>query len=164
MEFDFVIVGAGSAGCALANRLSADGKHTVALIEAGPADRNPWIHIPVGYFRTMGNPKSDWMYVTEADKGIAGRAISWPRGRVLGGSSSINGLLYVRGQPQDYDYWAQLGCTGWSWDNVLPLFKRSETWRGEDATDVRGEDGPLSVQESRLTREVVDKAFPSLCG
>ena len=156
MEFDFVIVGAGSAGCALANRLSADGKHTVALIEAGPADKNPWIHIPVGYFRTMGNPKSDWMYVTEADKGIAGRAISWPRGRVLGGSSSINGLLYVRGQPQDYDYWAQLGCTGWSWDNVLPLFKRSETWRGEDTTGVRGEDGPLSVQESRLTREVVD--------
>ena len=156
MEFDFVIVGAGSAGCALANRLSADGKHTVALIEAGPADRNPWIHIPVGYFRTMGNPKSDWMYVTEADEGIAGRSISWPRGRVLGGSSSINGLLYVRGQPQDYDYWAQLGCTGWSWDNVLPLFKRSETWRGKDLNGVRGDGGPLSVQESRLTREVVD--------
>lgn len=156
MEFDFVIVGAGSAGCALANRLSADEKYSVALVEAGPADTNPWIHIPVGYFRTMGNPKTDWGYMTEQDEGIAGRAISWPRGRVLGGSSSINGLLYVRGQPQDYDYWAQLGCTGWSWDSVLPLFKRSETWRGKNGSEVRGHSGPLSVQDSRLTREVVD--------
>ncbi|MEX0283646.1 MAG: GMC family oxidoreductase [Paracoccaceae bacterium] len=156
MEFDFVIVGAGSAGCALANRLSADDRYSVALVEAGPADRNPWIHIPVGYFRTMGNPKSDWMYVTEADDGLAGRSISWPRGRVLGGSSSINGLLYVRGQARDYDHWAQLGCTGWSWDSVLPLFKRSETWHGEHIDEARGADGPLSVQNSRLTRKVVD--------
>ncbi|MCH2066353.1 GMC family oxidoreductase [Shimia sp.] len=156
MEFDFVIVGAGSAGCALANRLSADERYSVALIEAGPADRNPWIHIPVGYFRTMGNPKSDWMYVTEPDDGISGRAISWPRGRVLGGSSSINGLLYVRGQPQDYDHWAQQGCFGWSWEDVLPLFKRAETWQGADESGVRGAEGPLSVQESRLTRTVVD--------
>lgn len=130
---------------------------TVALLEAGPRDTNPWIHIPVGYFRTMGNPRSDWRYRTEPDKGIAGRSISWPRGRVLGGSSSINGLLYVRGQPQDYDGWAQMGCTGWGWDGVLPYFKRSETWKGPDGTGLRGTDGPLSVQTSRLQRQIVDR-------
>lgn len=157
MEFDYIIVGAGSAGCALANRLSDDGRHSVALVEAGPVDRNPWIHIPVGYFRTMGNPNTDWCYATENDVGIAGRSISWPRGRVLGGSSSINGLLYVRGQRQDYDHWAQLGCNGWSWEHVEPLFKRSETWSGEHVGDERGNNGPLSVQNSRLTREVVDR-------
>ncbi|UWR10650.1 GMC family oxidoreductase [Sulfitobacter mediterraneus] len=156
MEFDFIIVGAGSAGCALANRLSESGKHSVALLEAGPRDRNPWIHIPVGYFKTMGSPGADWRYETQADPGLAGRSIPWPRGRVLGGSSSINGLLYVRGQPQDYDGWAQLGCTGWGWDEVLPFFKRSENWEGEDRSGLRGKDGPLSVQNSRLNREVVD--------
>jgi choline dehydrogenase len=156
MEADFVVVGAGSAGCAVANRLSEDGRYSVILLEAGPADRNPWIHIPVGYFRTMNNPKTDWRYQTEADPGIAGRSIAWPRGRVLGGSSSINGLLYVRGQPQDFDGWAQMGCTGWSWDGVLPYFKRSENWKGPNGTDLRGRDGPLSVQTSRLSREIVD--------
>ncbi|MGR3615682.1 MAG: GMC family oxidoreductase [Paracoccaceae bacterium] len=156
MEFDFVIVGAGSAGCALANRLSENGRFTVALLEAGPRDLNPWIHVPVGYFRTMGNAGTDWQYRTQADDGIAGRSIPWPRGRVLGGSSSINGLLYVRGQPQDFDGWAQLGCTGWSWDGVLPYFKRSETWKGPNGTDLRGTDGPLSVQTSRLSRDIVD--------
>ncbi|APX89345.1 choline dehydrogenase [Brevirhabdus pacifica] len=157
MEFDYVIVGAGSAGCALANRLSEDGRTSVALLEAGPRDLNPWIHVPVGYFRTMGSPGTDWCYRTQPDPGIAGRAIPWPRGRVLGGSSSINGLLYVRGQPQDYDGWAQAGCTGWSWADVLPLFRRSETWEGEDDTGLRGTNGPLSVQNSRLRREVVDR-------
>ncbi len=157
MEADFVIVGAGSAGCALASRLSEDGRYSVILLEAGGKDRNPWIHVPVGYFRTMGNSKTDWRYVTEPDDGIAGRSIPWPRGRVLGGSSSINGLLYVRGQPQDFDGWAQLGCTGWSWEGVLPYFKRAETWKGPNGSEVRGRDGPLSVQTSRLRREIVDR-------
>ncbi|MEO0995034.1 MAG: GMC family oxidoreductase N-terminal domain-containing protein, partial [Pseudomonadota bacterium] len=122
MEADFVVVGAGSAGCVLANRLSADPSVRVILLEAGGRDWNPWIHVPVGYFKTLHNPATDWCYKAEADPGLNGRAIDWPRGKGLGGSSSINGLLYVRGQPQDYDHWAQLGNSGWSWDDVLPLF------------------------------------------
>ena len=156
MEFDYVVVGAGSAGCAVASRLSQCGNYCVALVEAGPPDNNPWIHVPVGYFSTMGNPKSDWRYETEPDTGIAGRSIPWPRGRVMGGSSSINGLLYVRGQPQDFDIWSQLGCMGWSWDEVLPYFKRSENWDGIYETGLRGKEGPLSVQSSRLKRDIVD--------
>ena len=118
MEFDYVIIGAGSAGCVIANRLSANPSVSVALIEAGGEDRYPWIHIPVGYFKTMGNPKTDWCYRTQPDPGLNGRSINWPRGKVLGGSSSINGLLYVRGQPQDFDHWRQLGNAGWSWEDV----------------------------------------------
>ena len=156
MEFDFVIVGAGSAGCVLANRLSADGKHKVALLEAGGKDTYPWIHIPVGYFKTMGNPKTDWGYQTESDPGLNGRSLKWPRGKVLGGSSSINGLLYVRGQAADYDQWRQMGNTGWGWDDVLPLFKRAENYNGGD-DDLRGRDGPLSVSDSAVSREVVDR-------
>lgn len=131
----------------------------MALLEAGPRDTNPWIHVPVGYFRTMGNPRSDWRYVTNADPGINGRSIPWPRGRVLGGSSSINGLLYVRGQPQDFDHWRQLGNVGWGWDDVLPYFRRSETWHGANGADssVRGTEGPLSVSPTRLKRDVVDR-------
>ncbi len=155
MEFDYIVVGAGSAGCVLANRLSAAG-HDVALLEAGPRDWYPWIHIPVGYFRTMGNPMTDWCYHTQPDPGLNGRAIKWPRGRVLGGSSSINGLLYVRGQGQDYDDWAAAGNEGWSWDDVMPLFKRSETWNGA-ANPLRGTNGGLQVEESQLSREIVDR-------
>jgi choline dehydrogenase len=155
VRFDYVIVGAGSAGCVLANRLSASGRHSVALLEAGPRDDYPWIHIPVGYFKTMGNPRTDWCFSTEPDPGLNGRSIPWPRGRVLGGSSSINGLLYVRGQPLDYDHWRQLGNAGWAWNDVLPYFRRAESWEG-GADDHRGGDGPLAVQESRVRREIID--------
>lgn len=159
MEFDFIIIGAGSAGCVLANRLSKNPKHSVALIEAGGRDSSPWIHIPVGYFKTMGNPKTDWCYATEPDPGLNGRSIPWPRGKVLGGSSSINGLLYVRGQSQDFDHWRQLGNEGWSWSDVLPLFKRSESWAQDKAelhNDLRGKSGPLSVSPTRISRTIVD--------
>jgi len=156
VEFDFVIVGAGSAGCAIANRLSADGKYQVALLEAGGRDLYPWIHIPVGYFRTMGNPSTDWGYMTEPDPGLNGRSLKWPRGKVLGGSSSINGLLYVRGQPQDYDTWAQMGNPGWSWNDVLPLFKRAESY-ANGTSEMRGRDGPLTVSDSAVSREIVDR-------
>ena len=155
VEFDFVIVGAGSAGCVLANRLSANPRHSVALVEAGGRDNSPWIHIPVGYFKTMGNPKTDWCYATEPDPGLNGRSIPWPRGKVLGGSSSINGLLYVRGQSQDFDGWRQLGNSGWAWADMLPLFKRSESWTN-GKSDWRGDEGPLSVEPSRIKRQIID--------
>ena len=125
-SFDYIIVGAGSAGCVLANRLSANPKISVLLIEAGGKDTYPWIHIPVGYYKTMHNPKTDWCFKTEPDESINGRSINYPRGKTLGGSSSINGLLYIRGQSRDYDIWRQLGNTGWGWEDVLPYFIKSE--------------------------------------
>lgn len=152
---DYIIVGAGSAGCVLANRLSADPRNRVLLLEAGGPDRNPWIHIPVGYFKTMHNPSVDWCFETEPDPGLNGRSLKWPRGKVLGGSSSINGLLYVRGQPEDYDRWRQMGNTGWGWADVLPLFRRAEDQeRGADA--FHGSGGPLSVSDNRVSRPICD--------
>jgi choline dehydrogenase len=145
-EFDYVIVGAGSAGCVLANRLSADGKHSVLLLEAGPKDSNLWIHIPLGYGRLFKEKTVNWMYQTEPEPGLGGRSVFQPRGKVLGGSSSINGLLYVRGQHEDYDRWRQHGNLGWGFDDVLPYFKKAENQvRGAD--EFHGVGGPLPVSE-----------------
>ena len=147
IEADYVIVGAGSAGCVLAARLSEDPTVRVVLLEAGGADRNPWIHIPLGYGKTIADPSVNWCYETEAEPSTNNRRMLWPRGRVLGGSSSINGLLYVRGQPADFDQWRQLGNAGWSWDDVLPYFRRSEGRIGDTAGGLHGTEGPLSVSD-----------------
>ena len=153
--FDYVIIGAGSAGCVLANRLTANPKISVLLIEAGGKDTNPWIHIPGGYFKTMHNPKTDWCFKIQSDPGLDGRRMNYPRGKTLGGSSSINGLLYIRGQSRDYDYWRQLGNVGWSWEDVLPYFKKSEdNQRGEN--EFHGKGGPLSVEDMRVKMKVLD--------
>jgi len=154
-QFDYIVVGAGSAGCVLANRLSANPAHKVLLLEAGGRDLNPWLHIPVGYFKTMHNPAFDWCYMTEPDPGIANRQLQWPRGKVLGGSSALNGLLYVRGQPEDYDRWVELGNPGWAYDELLPYFKKSEdNSRGADAFHAIG--GPQKVSDLRLRRPIAE--------
>lgn len=158
MEFDYVIVGAGSAGCVLANRLSADPAVRVCLLEAGGEDTNPWIHIPAGYVKTMVDPSINWLFQTKPEESSGGRAIPVPRGKVLGGSSAINGMLYVRGQARDYDGWAQGGCTGWSADDVLPYFKRLENYEeGEDAYHATG--GPLNVAPLTATYPTLDKVI-----
>jgi choline dehydrogenase len=147
-EFDYVIVGAGSAGCVLANRLSADGKHSVLLLEAGPKDTDIWIHIPLGYGKLFKKKSVNWMYQTEPEPGLNGRQVFQPRGKVLGGSSSINGLLYVRGQHEDYDRWRQRGNAGWGFEDVLPYFKKAENQqRGAD--EYHGAGGPLPVSDWR---------------
>jgi choline dehydrogenase len=146
IEADFVVVGAGSAGCVMAARLSEDPATSVVLLEAGGDDWNRWIHIPLGFGKTFADPSVNWCYETEPDAGAGGRKISWPRGKVLGGSSSINGMVYIRGQHEDFDLWRQMGCTGWSAQDVLPYFKRSEhQTRGPD--DWHGTDGPLVVSD-----------------
>src|SRR5215469_3311417 len=142
--FDYIVVGAGSAGCVLANRLTASGRHRVLLLEAGGHDRHIWIHIPLGYGKLFSDRKVNWLYTSEPEPELDHRQIIQPRGKVLGGSSSINGLLYIRGQADDYDHWRQLGNTGWSFDDVLPYFRRAEDQeRGADA--LHGVGGPLAV-------------------
>ncbi len=145
-SFDYIIVGAGSAGCVLANRLTANGRHRVLLLEAGGPDRNIWIHIPLGYGKLFSNPKVNWLYTTEPEPELNNRRVIQPRGKVMGGSSSINGLLYIRGQHEDYDHWRQLGNAGWSFNDVLPYFRRAEDQeRGAD--DLHGVGGHLKVSD-----------------
>src|SRR5580693_3171326 len=161
MAADYIVIGAGSAGCVVASRLSEDGSRVV-LLEAGPPDRDTMIHVPAGVLRVLNNAKINWNFLSEGEPGTNGRQLQWPRGKTLGGTSSINGMLYVRGNPMDYDNWAQMGCRGWSYEEVLPFFKKSETYRGDGDPEYRSRGGPLIVEDYRtilpLTHAYVEAA------
>ncbi len=154
-RFDYIIVGAGTAGCVLANRLSQDPSKQVLLLEAGKKDNYFWIDIPVGYLYTIGNPRTDWCFETEAEPGLNGRSIGYARGKVLGGCSSINAMIYMRGQQSDFDHWAELGNRGWGWQDVLPIFRRSENYQ-HGADDFHGGNGEMRVEERRVNWEILD--------
>ncbi len=168
-QFDYIIVGGGSAGCLLANRLSEDPAMRVLLLEAGKKDNYPWIHIPVGYLYCIGNPRTDWLYRTQPEPGLNGRVLRYPRGKTLGGSSSINGMIYMRGQARDYDGWAALtGDDAWAWQNVRPYFKRHEdhhrlddgadpiTGQGRRFSEMHGHGGEWRVEKQRLKWEILE--------
>lgn len=155
-SFDYVIVGAGSAGCVLANRLSSDPRNRVCLIEAGGRDNYVWIHIPIGYLYCMGNSRTDWCFRTVAEPGLNGRSLAYPRGRVLGGCSAINGMIYMRGQARDYDLWRQLGNPGWAWDDVLGYFKKSEDMLAIEPGHHHGSGGEWRVESPRVSWEILD--------
>ena len=155
MNYHYIVVGGGTAGCVLANRLSSDPNTNVLLLEAGGKDNYFWIDIPVGYLYTIGNPRTDWCFQTEPDPGLNGRSIGYARGKVLGGCSSINAMIYMRGQRSDYDYWEGLGNQGWGWNDVLPIFKLSENYQ-HGADEFHGANGELRVEERRVNWEILD--------
>ncbi len=158
MNVDYIIIGAGSAGCVLANRLTANGRHSVLLLEAGGDDQRLWLHVPIGYGRSFYNPNVNWMYRTEPDPGLDGRDGYWPRGKVLGGSSAINAMVFMRGHPTDFDDWAATGMTGWGWKDVLPYFKKLED-NGAGADELRSVGGPLHVSDVSRELHPVGKVF-----